>query len=71
MSDESPFVQFLCVWNFSQSNLNKILKLQKQVVRIILGLKTDGSAQDMFAELGILTVSSQYKFNCVIRTKQS
>lgn len=48
-----------------------ILKLQKQVVRIILDLKNDGSAQDMFAELDILTVSSQYKFNCVIRTKQS
>lgn len=50
----------------NKSNLNKILKLQKQALRIMLSLKWRESVKNSFAELEIFTVYGLYIFESVM-----
>lgn len=52
------------------NNLDKILILQKKVIRIMLGLKSDESVKEQFKQLKILTIYGQYIFDTIILTKQ-
>ena len=50
----------------SNENLNKILMLQKQAIRIILNLNWNESVKHRFSQLGILTVYGQYIFELIM-----
>lgn len=47
-------------------NLDNILKQQKRAIRIMLKLQRDDSAKEHFKNLKILTVYSQYIYDCIL-----
>uniref|UniRef100_A0A1B6MC12 Reverse transcriptase domain-containing protein n=1 Tax=Graphocephala atropunctata TaxID=36148 RepID=A0A1B6MC12_9HEMI len=51
-----------------KNNLEKILKLQKKAIRIMLNLKWKDSVKTFFAEFDILTVYNLYIFETIILT---
>ena len=51
----------LLFWGSSTESI-KIFKLQKKVIRIIMGYKSNHSCRDLFVALGILPLYSQYIF---------
>jgi hypothetical protein len=52
----------------SETNMNKILKLQKRAIRIITGLGWLESCRGAFRELNLLTLPSAYIFDCIMFT---
>jgi len=50
--------------NSSQSSV--IFKMQKRVIRIIIGYGYGESCRELFKELKILTLSSQYIFSLLL-----
>jgi hypothetical protein len=55
----------LLFWGSSTESI-KIFKLQKKVIRIIMGYKSDHSCRDLFVALGILPFYSQYIFSLLL-----
>uniref|UniRef100_A0A1B6M194 Reverse transcriptase domain-containing protein n=1 Tax=Graphocephala atropunctata TaxID=36148 RepID=A0A1B6M194_9HEMI len=55
----------------SLENLNRILHLQKQAIRIIFGLDWTDSAREYFPKLGVLTIYSQYIFELILHIKNN
>lgn len=60
----------LCLYGATKkSNLDKILKIQKRSIRIMLSLKFKDSVRNHFRDLKILTVYGQYIFDTIILLK--
>ncbi len=55
----------------SQTNIDRLLILQKRAIRIMLKLNWQESVKDKFRELGIMTVYSNYIYQCVLYTIQT
>lgn len=55
----------------SHENLNKLLVLQKQALRIMLGLKRTDSVKELFSRLGIFTVFGQYIFELILFVRKN
>lgn len=55
----------------SQSNMDRLLILQKRAIRIMLKLDWQASVKDKFVELGILTIYSNYIYQCILYTIQT
>ncbi|KAG8263201.1 hypothetical protein J6590_108499 [Homalodisca vitripennis] len=55
----------------SAVNLNKILRLQKEAIRVILKLKKDESCKLYFKELEFMTVYSLYIYRTVLYVKNN
>lgn len=55
----------------SKNNLDKILVLQKEALRIMLNLECRASVKNKFSELNILTVYDQYILECIICVKNN
>ena len=55
----------------TQHNLNRILVLQKQAVRVMLRLKWHESVKEHFANLGIFTVFSLYIYETIMHVRKN
>jgi len=55
----------------SQTNMDRLLILQKKAIRIMLKLNWQESVKDKFKELGIMTVYSNYIYQCILHTVQN
>lgn len=53
-------------WGGSSETKNLILKTQKRVVRLLLGLKSSESCRTRFKELNILTAPGLYVYECLL-----
>jgi hypothetical protein len=55
----------LIFWGSSTGSI-KIFKLQKKIIRIMMGYRRDQSCREVFRKLGILPLPSQYIFSLLI-----
>jgi hypothetical protein len=55
----------LIFWGSSTESI-KIFRLQKRIIRIMMGYKTNQSCRELFHKLGILSLPSQYIFCLLI-----
>jgi hypothetical protein len=55
----------LLFWGSSTESI-KIFKLQKKMIRVMMGYKSNHSCRDLFVTLGILPLSSQYIFSLLL-----
>ena len=53
-------VQF---WGENSSYTNKVLILQKKIIRIIMSTRTSGSCRELFTDMKILHMYSQYIYS--------
>ena len=56
----------LIFWGSSTESI-KIFRLQKRIIRIMMGYKRNQSCRELFHKLGILSLPSQYIFSILIQ----
>ena len=60
----------ILLWG-SASEVQTIFVLQKRAIRSIYGLKRRDSLRELFKEINILTVASQYIFDCIMYVRKN